>query len=93
MAIVLYVWSVLECALMLVNLLIAIFSHQVEDVYRYKHEIQSIIKITMLMNLRALLLTWLYLVAKITRKPAIANKHETIVIRIAEKKATHRDEI
>ena len=52
LAIVCFPIVVLECPILLLNLLIAIFSHQVEDVYKYQIEIQNLIKINTVFDMR-----------------------------------------
>ena len=47
-----YIIIVLECSLLFLNLLIAIFSHQVEDVYNYQIEIQTLLRLLVILEIR-----------------------------------------
>jgi hypothetical protein len=81
-----YMLCLVECTLLFLNLLIAVFTHQIEDVYKYKLEIQHIMNINMLLNLRHLAINWGRLVAKLTCKPTLPNKYETLVLRVVERR-------
>jgi len=81
-----YVACVVECAVLLLNLLIAIFSHQVGDVYRYELESRTVIRLSTLLYLRNVHITWKHILKKLTRNVEIdMNPVELMVFTTVEK--------
>ena len=92
-SIVFYILSVLYNAVVFLNLLIAIFSHKVEDVYRLKHEIRIIIRLSMLLHLRNVTTVWQTIFGKRRRIHALNSRAEMFIIETIEKTPLHVDEI
>ena len=87
LSIFVYIVCVLECAVLLLNLLIAIFSHQVEDVYRFKHEIRVIFQLGSLLFLRNTAIFWKKVMMKITRSSVKTDTTEMLVFTTIEKRS------
>ena len=87
LSIFVYIVCVLECAVLLFNLLIAIFSHQVEDVYRFKHEIRVIFQLATLLFLRNTTIFWKKVMIVITRNTVKADDTEMLVFTTIEKRS------
>ena len=52
LSMVYYLCLILQCPILLLNLLIAIFNHRVDDIYKYKEEVTAIMKIYHLLYIR-----------------------------------------
>jgi len=85
-AIFAYVACVVECAVLLLNLLIAVFSHQIGDVYRYEYESKTMIRLGMLLYLRNLDNSWRHVLQNLRRGVKIhENPVEMMVFTTVEK--------
>ena len=91
--IVFYILGLLYNAIVFLNLLIAIFSHQVEDVYRLKHDIRIIIRLSMLLHLRNVTIVWQNILAKRRRIHTFNRGADMFIIETVEKSPLHVDEI
>ena len=86
LSLVFYILCFVSNAVVLLNLLIAVFSYQIEDVYRFKHAIRFIIKVGMALYLRNVAMIWQSIFAKVRRKNAPTSLKDLFIFETIEKK-------
>jgi hypothetical protein len=87
-SILVYIISILDGAVLLLNLLIAIFSHQVDDVYRYQREIQIIANLSFVLQRRQIQLTRRNIMARLKKNSASDIGMEEVIFTILQKRIT-----
>ena len=92
-SIICHIICLLQFPILMMNLLIAIFSHEVEDVYKFKHEIQCIIKLQLLMALRGMTVSWNFMRGKLRSKILPEINIQMLIFETTEKISYHGDEV
>ena len=91
-SILVYIISILDGAVLLLNLLIAIFSHQVDDVYRYQYEIQAITQLSGILMVRQRKHTHRNILNRMKRNRVQDCEPEVVVFTILQKEIPERQD-